>query len=139
MMFNSLVLAQSGSSGGGMVTGLITLVIQLAIIGATLVGFWKTFEKMGRKGWEGIVPFYNVYILLQIFGRPVWWLVLFIIPFVNLIALIIVSVDVAKAFGKSVAFGVGLGLLAPIFYCILGFGPAKFTQPTGPAGFPAFR
>ena len=43
---------------------MIGLVINLAIVAAALAGMWKAFEKMGRKGWEGIVPFYNVYILL---------------------------------------------------------------------------
>jgi hypothetical protein len=107
--------------------------IQLALIAAALAGMWKAFEKMGRKGWEGIVPFYNVYILLQITGRPTWWLVLMLVPLVNIAMFIIVSIDVARGFGKGTGFGVGLGLLGFVFWPILGFGDAKWqgaVQPT---------
>src|SRR5687767_4503722 len=100
--------------------------IQLALVAAILAGMWKAFEKMGRKGWEGIVPFYNVYVLLQIVGRPVWWIVLCLIPLVNIAAFVLISIDVARGFGKGTGFGVGLGLLGFVFWPILGFGEAKW-------------
>lgn len=28
------------------------------------VGMWKTFEKAGMEGWKGIVPVYNMYLLI---------------------------------------------------------------------------
>ena len=40
-------------------------------------------------------------------------------------ALVLVGIAVAKNFGKSDAFGIGLGLLAFIFYPILGFGDSR--------------
>ena len=109
--------------------------IQLALIVAALAGMWKAFEKMGRKGWEGIVPFYNVYILLQMTGRPVWWLVLMLVPLVNIAMFIIVSIDVAKGFAKSTGFGVGLGLLGFVFWPILGFGDARWQGAPQPATY----
>ena len=27
--------------------------------------YWRIFNKLGRKGWEGIIPFYNHYISLK--------------------------------------------------------------------------
>ena len=109
--------------------------IQLALIAAVLAGLWKAFEKMGRKGWEGIVPFYNVYILLQMTGRPVWWLALMIVPLVNLAMFVIVSIDVAKGFAKSQNFGIGLGLLGFVFWPILGFSEAKWQGAPQPATY----
>jgi Family of unknown function (DUF5684) len=87
---------------------------------------WIVFTKAGQPGWAAIVPIYNVYVLLKIAGRPGWWLVLYLIPLVSLVIAIIVSLDVAKAFGKGTGFGVGLALLSPVFYPILAFGDARY-------------
>jgi hypothetical protein len=97
-------------------------IIQLAIIAAALAGLWKVFEKCGRPGWEALVPFYNLYILTKIVNRPAYWVAICLIPF----AALVLTIDLARLFGKSTGFGVGLGLLGPVFFPILGFGDAKF-------------
>jgi uncharacterized membrane protein YhaH (DUF805 family) len=76
-----------------------------------------------------LIPFVNVYVLMKIAGRPGWWLILFLIPLVNLIISILVSLDLAKSFGKGAGFGLGLAFLGPIFYPILGFGSARYNGP----------
>jgi len=102
----------------------------LVAMALSLAGLWKVFVKAGRPGWAAIVPFYNAYLLLKIIGRPGWWLLLFLIPVVNIIFLLVVSLDLAKAFGKTSLFGVvGLWLFTPIGLAILGFGDAKYTKP----------
>jgi len=60
---------------------------------------------------------------------------LFLIPLVNLVIGIIVTMAVAKSFGKDTAFGIGLLLLGFIFYPILAFGSARYVGPAtgGPA------
>jgi uncharacterized membrane protein YhaH (DUF805 family) len=125
------ILAQSNNGSGvaGAIGTLIFFVIWLAIIVLIIAGIWKTFVKAGQPGWAAIVPIYNIYILTKIVGRPAWWTVLFFIPLIGLIPAIIVSLDVAKAFGKSTAFAIGLILLSPIFFCILGFGDAQYQGP----------
>ena len=52
-----------------------------------------------------------------------------LIPFVNFMVLIILIIDLAKSFGKGVGFGIGLLLLAVIFFPILGFGSAQYQGP----------
>ena len=76
-----------------------------------------------------LIPLVNVYVLMKIAGRPGWWLILFLIPLVNLIISILVSLDLAKSFGKGAGFGLGLAFLGPIFYPILGFGSARYNGP----------
>ena len=94
-----------------------------------IIGLWKTFEKAGQPGWAAIVPIYNLYILLKMVGKPGWWLLLYFIPIVSLIVHIVVSLRLAKAFGKSDIFGIILlWLLAPIGFLILGFGSAKYSK-----------
>lgn len=108
---------------------IVVLLIQLAIAVAIIAGIWKTFAKAGQPGWAAIIPIFNVYILLKVANRPWWWLLLMLIPLVNLVIAIIVALDVAKAFGKGTGFGLGLAFLGFIFYPILGFGSATYTQP----------
>lgn len=133
-----VLLAQSnpGSSGSGLIGGLIGLVFfvfWLAVLVAVIAGCWKMFVKAGQPGWAAIVPIYNIYCLCKIVGRPGWWVLLFLIPFVNVVIAFIISIDLAKSFGKSVAFAVGLFFLSAIFYCILGFGSAQYQGPAAAA------
>ncbi|GMT98115.1 hypothetical protein KH5H1_22340 [Corallococcus caeni] len=109
-------------------------IFYLAFIGLVVAGMWKTFTKAGEPGWAAIVPFYNLYVMTKIVGRPAWWVVLAILPCVNIIALIILSIDMAKSFGKGVGFGIGLALLGPVFYAILGFGDAQYQGPSASGG-----
>ncbi len=112
------------------VGGMLVLLIQLAIVAAILVGAWKVFEKAGKPGWAAIIPIYNAIVLLEIVGRPIWWIVLLLIPCVNVIISLIVSIDLAKPFGKSEVFGVGLWLLGFIFIPMLGFGSDRYVGPS---------
>ena len=99
----------------------------LAIIFVCIAALWKIFEKVGKPGWVAIIPFYNTYVLIQIIGRPGWWFLLMFIPLVNIVISFIISIDIARCFGKDFGFGVGLAFLPFIFLPILAFGDAKFT------------
>lgn len=128
-MDSVLTLAQSSGGGGGF-AAVLMLVIWLVVIIVVIAGLWKMFEKAGQPGWGAIVPILNLYYLCKIAGRPGWWVILFLIPIVSLVISIILSVDIAKAFGKGIPFALGLIFLSPIFYCILGFGSAQYQGPT---------
>ncbi len=105
---------------------LLFFAFELALIVAIIAGFWKVFVKAGKPGWAAIIPIYNAIVLLEIAGKPLWWIILFFIPIVNIIVGIIACIALAKKFGKSDAFGVGLALLGFIFFPILGFGDAQY-------------
>ncbi len=97
------------TSSGGAVGGLIALGIVLTVV----IAFWKVFVKADKPGWAIFVPFYNAYVMLKIVGRPGWWLILFIIPLVNVIIGAIVYIDLAKSFGKGYGIRPGPVLLEP--------------------------
>lgn len=101
-------------------------IVWLAVVVLMIAALWKIFAKAGKPGWAAIVPIYNVIVLLEIVGRPVWWIVLMLIPFVNLIVSFIVAFDLAKVFGKGAGFALGMIFLFPIFYPVLGFGSAQY-------------
>ncbi|HJP96321.1 MAG TPA: DUF5684 domain-containing protein [Candidatus Saccharimonadales bacterium] len=108
--------------------GMVLLWIAIALV--YVVAMWRVFTKAKKPGWAAIVPIYNEYVKLKIIGRPGWWLLLYLIPLVNVVIALIVAIDLAKAFGKSTAFGVvGLWLFSLIGYLILGYGDAKYKMP----------
>lgn len=111
----------------------VLVVLDVAIIVLVIAGFWLVFTKAGEAGWKSIIPIWNILVLLRIIGRPWWWIILLIIPFVNLVISLIVSLDLAKSFGKGGGFGVGIWLLSFIFVPILGLGSATY-QRGGPGG-----
>ena len=105
------------------------IIVYIAILVLVIAGFWKTFTKAGEAGWKSIIPIWNIIVLLRIIGRPIWWIILLIIPIVNIVISVIVALDVAKSFGRGTGFGIGLWLLSPIFYMILGFGSSTYKGP----------
>ena len=106
----------------------VLIVVYLAIIVLIIAGFWRVFTKAGEAGWKSIIPIWNILVLLRIAGKPLWWIILLIIPLVNIVFSLIVMLDVAKNFGKGSGFGVGLWLLSFIFFPILGFGSATYQR-----------
>lgn len=100
--------------------------VRIIIMILFLAAFWMIFKKMGREGWEGIVPLYNTYIICEILYGNGWKMLLFLIPFYNIYFAFKVNIDLAKRFNLSTGFGVGLVLLSFVFYPILGFGKSVF-------------
>lgn len=109
------------------------LIPWLIFLVAVVVAMWKIFKKADRPGWAAIIPFYNTYTLYDIvWGNGIKFLLL-LIPIYNIVLTIQTNLRLAKAFGKSTGFGVGLTFLAPIFFLILGFGKAEFVGLDGVA------
>ena len=105
----------------------VLILIYLAVIVLMVASLWKIFTKAGKPGWACIVPIYNILVILEIAGKPAWWIVLWLlVPVANIIVPIIAWVEVAKRFGKSTGFAVGLILLPIIFMPILGLGSAVY-------------
>lgn len=125
------VFLQDDSSGiFGALFGGVGFICYLAVIILIVAGLWKTFVKAGQPGWAAIIPIYNIFVWLQIAGRPGWWLLLFFIPFVNIVISLLVAIDIAKSFGKDALYGVILlWLFGAIGYLILGFGDAQYQGP----------
>src|SRR4030095_11983646 len=102
------LLAQVEYSTQGTPPSPVAMIIGLLISLLLIVAMWKVFTKAGQPGWASIIPIYNLYIWCKIVGRPWWWILLMLIPFVNFIILIILCIDTAKSFGKGAGFGIGL-------------------------------
>jgi serine/threonine protein kinase len=100
--------------------------IGLAVVVAVCTGAWKAYSKAGLPGWGCLIPFYNLVLLMRLGGKPGWWAIWLFVPFLNFVIYTIVTLEVAKNFGKGVAYMLGLLLFPPLFYAILGLGNAQY-------------
>ena len=114
------------AAGAALGVGLMFVAIWLLVGLLVLVGIWKTFAKAGQPGWASIIPIYNMIVMLEIAGKPIWWFVLLLIPGLNLIAAILIYVSLAERFGKGAGFAIGLLVLPMVFFPMLGFGNAAY-------------
>jgi hypothetical protein len=113
-------------------------IVALAVVALEIAAFWKIFTKAGEPGWASIVPLYNIWVLLRITGKPGWWILLLLVPVVNIVIGILETVELAKAFGKSGGFAAGLIFLPFIFYPMLAWSDAQYRRGAGPVeGLPA--
>lgn len=87
---------------------------------------WLVYAKAGRGGWLIFIPIINIYVLLRIAGKPAWHFLLFLIPLFTPFVLIFMWIGLAKAFGKSTLFGLGLIFFNWIFVVVLAFGRSEY-------------
>jgi hypothetical protein len=102
------------------------LLIMLFIFLIPIIGMGKTYEKANKPGWAVVVPIYNFIVLLEIIDKPLWWIIFYFIPIINIIWLIIGLILLSVKFGKSTGFILGMIFLFPIFILILGFDNSKY-------------
>ena len=131
---NASLLAQVEYSTKGTPPSPVSMIVGVLIALLLIVATWKVFTKAGQPGWASLIPIYNLYIWCKIVGRPGWWIILLLIPLVDIIIGIILCIDMAKSFGKGAGFGIGLALLGIIFWPILGFGSAQYQGPAAGQG-----
>ena len=100
--------------------------VSVIMTAITMVANWMIFKKMGRQGWEGIVPVYNMYVLCEeLYGKG-WKFLFFLIPLYNIYFGIKMYIDWARAFHKSTGFAIGMLLLPFIFTLILAFDNSQY-------------
>jgi hypothetical protein len=58
--------------------GPIVMLFMLGFMVLMIASVWKVFTKAGQPGWAAIIPFYNLYIMVKIAGKPGWWTLLII-------------------------------------------------------------
>ena len=129
------IIGAAGSIIGIIFISIFFAILYFGIIAFYIISLWKIFVKAGRPGWAAIIPFYNIFVEIEIVGLPWWVFLLVFIPGANIAALILISINLANVFGKSTGFAVGLIFLGFVFIPILAFDDSKYTAPvTGQVG-----
>lgn len=131
----------TGLFAGAMIFVAVVIIIAAIIVLLQIIGLWKILKKADQPGWGALIPIYNQYLLCKIVGVSPWWIlilclspILVLIPIIGSLATmaatiyftILLNVSLARSFGKEDGFAVGLILLTPIFYLILGLGDSKY-------------
>ncbi|HSX16908.1 MAG TPA: DUF5684 domain-containing protein [Patescibacteria group bacterium] len=117
----------SSSPSGGFLAGYFVFIGIFTVI--MIVSMWKVFTKAKQPGWASLVPIYDTLVLLKIVGRPWYWLLLMMIPIVNIVLAVIVYNDLSKSFGKGVGMTLLLLFLPFIGLPMLAFGSAQYQGP----------
>lgn len=111
------------------VYGLLTALVAFGAF--SLLGLataWRIFAKAGRRGWHALVPIYNWWTMLELSGLPGW---LSLVPVVNFFALaVLVPLSIARRFGRSDAFAIGLLVAGWLFFPVLAFGRSRYAFPS---------
>lgn len=119
----------SDNLGGLMAAAGTFAIIYLAVLVLLVVSMWKIYDKAGKPGWAAIVPIYNIIVLLEIVNKPIWWIILLLIPFINIIFAIIIIHRLSLSFGQGVGFTILLLLLGIVGFPMLAFGDYKYVGP----------
>lgn len=109
----------------------ISLIIFILALLVIIASLYFVFERAGESGWKALVPVYKIIVWLRIMGKPRWWLALFFLPFINLFMLLLLSVETARAFGRTKLIDHSLAAVFPFLYLpwLVWFTKFKFLQP----------
>ena len=104
-LFAAFLQESSDMPGAGFGVGFIVICLALYAFAAyclqTIANKTNT-----ENAWFAWIPILNYVLLLNIAKKPVWWIILLLIPFVNIIILVIVMMAVAEARGKPSWWGI---------------------------------
>lgn len=145
---------------GGLIAGIlmfmvVIIIISLVIAILKLIGTWKMLTKAGESGWKSLIPFYNQWTLCKVAGiSPYWVLEIIVVSMINTVLngilgsnvisgililivyantiyfWVILSISLAKSFGKDTGFGVATVFFSFITYPMMGMGSATYVGPT---------
>lgn len=75
------------------------LLLFVVLNGVHFLSTWKLYIAAGKNAWEAAVPIYNAIVLMEIIHRPRWWVLLMLIPIINLIIIPVIWVETIRSFG----------------------------------------
>lgn len=102
-----------------------------SMLAVYMASFWKLFQQRGRKAWEGLIPGYNIFVWLKVMQKP-WWWIFFFMPYIAFdpfhfsfllegvvfLMLLIMNVELGRAFGKHTPKDVLTFLFVPQYAII---------------------
>lgn len=123
-----------GTAIGGIFAFIVVFYLFILVICGIMaiikyIGAWKMYKKAGLDGWEALIPIHSIVMEFKLAGIKTYWYFLLLVPIANIVVSCWKDIELAKAYGKSTAFGIGLFLLNPIFTAILGLGKAEYIGP----------
>lgn len=85
------------------------------------IGLYLLFKKAGIAPWKILVPFYGTYVAIKLIRKPIWWIVVYYIPFLGFIVWVGIIVELLKQFKILSFWEHALAVVAtPIFLVYVG-------------------
>lgn len=116
----ALAMAQDNQISPGILAGLgmIPLIIFALIYVYVSLALQTIANKTNTaNAWLAWIPIVNIFLMLNIAQKPLWWFILFLIPLVNLVMSIIVWMAIAEKRGKPGWWGIML--IVPVMNIIM--------------------
>ncbi|OGI26712.1 MAG: hypothetical protein A2359_03485 [Candidatus Moranbacteria bacterium RIFOXYB1_FULL_43_19] len=102
---------------GGMFLFVLLFILVIYVLMA--ISLMKIAKRTNTENaWFAWIPILNLVLMLQIAGRPMWWLIFWLVPIINIAGVVlnfVVWIDIARRLGKSAVWGV-LAVLIPIIF-----------------------
>lgn len=116
----------------------ILIIIALLIVVLPGIGLYKMFQKAGRPGWMGLIPFFNTWIMLDIAKRPKWWFFAQFVPIAGWFFSLLIMIEFVKCFGKFKFYQHAATVFAGVLYMpYIGFN--KKDRYIGPEGVKLYK
>jgi signal peptidase I len=90
-------------------------ILLLIIILFPMLNYW-IFDDAGVGGYKALIPFYNYYTWLKVIGKPWWWLLIMLVPFINFFMIMLMLVQNALSYSKHNLGEQALAVLVPFAY-----------------------
>jgi uncharacterized protein DUF5684 len=106
----SAAFAQDNSSlAAGLGMGIIFFVVLVGLAGYVYVSL--ALQTIANKtntanAWLAWIPIANIFLMLSVAKKPMWWFLLFLVPLVNIVFGVIVWMAIAEARGKPNWWGI---------------------------------
>lgn len=108
---------------GGMFLFVMLFIVVIYVVMA--ISLMKIANRTGTpNAWFAWIPILNLILMIQIAQRPMWWLIFWLVPIINIAGIVlsfVIWVDIAKRLGKSAIFGILAALIPIIFMPYLAF------------------
>lgn len=109
-------------AGGFFLFMLIVFIVVYVLVALSLMKIAKRTNT--ENAWFAWIPILNLILMLQIAQRPMWWLIFFLVPFINVVGIVlqfVIWIDIAKRLGKSAVIGFLAGLIPIVFVPYLAY------------------
>lgn len=102
------------------ITMFLTSILYSKLILSTFIIFYYSsyvlFVNHNKKGLYALIPIKKDLIFLEITKKPLWWLILLLIPFIRIVPKYLINVELSKLYQKKNSYSYGMTLMPWLFY-----------------------
>jgi len=133
---NDYGYSSTASTQASPMAGLIALLVIVALYCYIAYSLFVIAKKTNTQNpWLAWIPIANIFLMLMIAKKPLWWFLLLLIPLVNIVVSVIIWMKIAEAVGKP--DWLGILMIIPVVNVIipgyLAFSSSASAPPAPPA------